>query len=71
MQMTQQKSFNSLMFFCLSLGRTAGFCALCALQNHVMNALQSTGKILSPMHLVKNLRCMNCSDLINDIILEN
>ncbi|KAJ3695441.1 hypothetical protein LUZ60_000818 [Juncus effusus] len=39
--------------------RTAGFCALCALQNHVMSALQSTGKILSPSHLVKNLRCIS------------
>ncbi|XP_020244371.1 ubiquitin carboxyl-terminal hydrolase 36 [Asparagus officinalis] len=39
--------------------RTAGFCAMCALQNHVMNALQSTGKILSPSHLVKNLRCIS------------
>ncbi|XP_020587045.1 ubiquitin carboxyl-terminal hydrolase 23-like, partial [Phalaenopsis equestris] len=36
--------------------RNAGFCALCALQNHVMDALQSTGKILRPFHLVKNLR---------------
>ncbi|KAJ6827686.1 ubiquitin carboxyl-terminal hydrolase 36 [Iris pallida] len=39
--------------------RTAGFCAMCALQNHVMNALQSTGKILAPSHLVKNLRCIS------------
>ncbi|KAG1364374.1 ubiquitin carboxyl-terminal hydrolase 23 [Cocos nucifera] len=36
-----------------------GFCALCALQNHVMVALQSTGKILSPSHIVKNLRCIS------------
>lgn len=39
--------------------RTAGFCAMCALQNHVMVALQSSGKILSPSHLVKNLRCIS------------
>ncbi|KAJ6836555.1 ubiquitin carboxyl-terminal hydrolase 36 [Iris pallida] len=32
---------------------------MCALQNHVMNALQSTGKILAPSHLVKNLRCIS------------
>ncbi|KAG9459182.1 hypothetical protein H6P81_003690 [Aristolochia fimbriata] len=38
---------------------TAGFCAMCAIQNHVRNALQSTGKILSPSHLVKNLRCIS------------
>ncbi|XP_072952800.1 ubiquitin carboxyl-terminal hydrolase 23-like isoform X1 [Typha angustifolia] len=38
---------------------TSGFCAMCALQNHVMVALQSTGKILSPFHLVKNLRCIS------------
>eukprot|EP00268_Persea_americana_P043304 TRINITY_DN434_c0_g1_i1.p1 TRINITY_DN434_c0_g1~~TRINITY_DN434_c0_g1_i1.p1 ORF type:complete len:872 (+),score=171.46 TRINITY_DN434_c0_g1_i1:153-2768(+) len=38
---------------------TAGFCALCAIQNHVRSALQSTGKILSPLHLVKNLRCIS------------
>ncbi|XP_058114075.1 ubiquitin carboxyl-terminal hydrolase 23 isoform X2 [Magnolia sinica] len=38
---------------------TAGFCALCAIQNHVRAALESTGKILSPLHLVKNLRCIS------------
>ncbi|CAL9182291.1 unnamed protein product [Musa hybrid cultivar] len=37
----------------------AGFCAMCAIQNHVMIALQSTGKILSPSTLVKNLRCIS------------
>ncbi|XP_062220580.1 uncharacterized protein LOC133919988 isoform X2 [Phragmites australis] len=41
--------------------RTAGFCALCALQNHVKCALQSTGKILTPMLFVKNLRCISRS----------
>ncbi|KAL6606067.1 hypothetical protein ACP70R_041720 [Stipagrostis hirtigluma subsp. patula] len=41
--------------------RTAGFCALCALQNHVRTALQSTGKIVAPSHLVKNLRCISRS----------
>ncbi|KAL6635276.1 hypothetical protein ACP70R_027947 [Stipagrostis hirtigluma subsp. patula] len=35
--------------------RTTGFCALCALQNHVRSALQSTGKILKPVHFVNNL----------------
>ncbi|THU57528.1 hypothetical protein C4D60_Mb03t04470 [Musa balbisiana] len=38
---------------------TTGFCAMCALQNHVITALQSSGKILSPSHLVKNLRCIS------------
>ncbi|KAL6012151.1 hypothetical protein ACLOJK_002629 [Asimina triloba] len=37
---------------------TAGFCALCALQNHVRTALESSGKIVSPHHLVNNLRCI-------------
>ncbi|XP_062221710.1 ubiquitin carboxyl-terminal hydrolase 23-like isoform X3 [Phragmites australis] len=41
--------------------RTAGFCALCALQNHVKCALQSTGKILTPMQFIKNLRCISHS----------
>ncbi|XP_042446231.1 uncharacterized protein LOC122031170 isoform X1 [Zingiber officinale] len=40
---------------------TAGFCAMCALQNHVNTALQSSGKIVSPSHLVKNLRCVSRS----------
>ena len=66
----KKNCLNSLMFSFLSVGRTAGFCALCALQNHVMNALQSTGKILSPLPLVKNLRCMDVSYIINDIMLE-
>ncbi|KAL8152373.1 hypothetical protein V2J09_010133, partial [Rumex salicifolius] len=33
-----------------------GFCALCAMQNHVSRALQSTGRILAPKDLVSNLR---------------
>ncbi|CAJ1944826.1 unnamed protein product [Sphenostylis stenocarpa] len=37
----------------------AGFCALCAIQNHVSRALQSTGRILSPEDLVCNLRCIS------------
>ncbi|KAK7265092.1 hypothetical protein RJT34_32708 [Clitoria ternatea] len=37
----------------------AGFCALCAIQNHVSRALQSTGGILSPKDLVGNLRCIS------------
>ncbi|CAN6252961.1 unnamed protein product [Urochloa humidicola] len=39
--------------------RASGFCALCALQDHVTSALRSTGKILSPMLFVKNLRCIS------------
>ncbi|CAN6202281.1 unnamed protein product [Urochloa humidicola] len=41
--------------------RTSGFCALCALQNHVRAALQSTGKIVTPSLIVKNLRCISRS----------
>ncbi|KAG2662224.1 hypothetical protein PVAP13_1KG516500 [Panicum virgatum] len=41
--------------------RTAGFCALCALQDHVRFALRSTGKILTPVQFVKNLRCISRS----------
>ncbi|KAI4335556.1 hypothetical protein L6164_014192 [Bauhinia variegata] len=37
----------------------AGFCALCAIQNHVSRALQSTGRILVPKDLVSNLRCIS------------
>ncbi|XP_052182631.1 LOW QUALITY PROTEIN: ubiquitin carboxyl-terminal hydrolase 23 [Diospyros lotus] len=39
--------------------RTAGFCALCAIQNHVSRALQLTGRILAPKDLVSNLRCIS------------
>ncbi|CAN6164833.1 unnamed protein product [Urochloa humidicola] len=39
--------------------RTSGFCALCALQTHVKTALQSTGKIVAPSIIVKNLRCIS------------
>ncbi|KAF6155104.1 hypothetical protein GIB67_035851 [Kingdonia uniflora] len=38
---------------------TAGFCAMCAIQNHVKRALQSTGSILAPKDLVMNLRCIS------------
>ncbi|GLJ21663.1 hypothetical protein SUGI_0403510 [Cryptomeria japonica] len=41
--------------------RASGFCAMCAIQNHVMNALSSSGKILSPSHLVKHLPCISRS----------
>ncbi|CAI9765773.1 unnamed protein product [Fraxinus pennsylvanica] len=39
--------------------RTAGFCALCAIQKHVSRALQSTGRILEPKDLVSNLHCIS------------
>lgn len=39
--------------------RVAGFCAMCTLQDHVMIALDSSGKILSPTTLVRNLRCIS------------
>ncbi|KAA8522873.1 hypothetical protein F0562_009296 [Nyssa sinensis] len=39
--------------------RTAGFCALCAIQKHVRRALESTGRILAPKDLVSNLRCIS------------
>lgn len=39
--------------------RASGFCALCALQNHVKTALESTGKIVTPFRIVKNLRCIS------------
>ncbi|KAJ0266835.1 hypothetical protein HA466_0007630 [Hirschfeldia incana] len=39
--------------------RVAGFCALCAMQRHVRNALQATGKILAPKYLVSNLRSVS------------
>ncbi|KAJ4958056.1 hypothetical protein NE237_025167 [Protea cynaroides] len=38
---------------------TAGFCAMCAIQDHVRRALQSSGRILAPKHLVMNLRCIS------------
>ncbi|KAJ4950448.1 hypothetical protein NE237_027280 [Protea cynaroides] len=38
---------------------TAGFCAMCAIQDHVRRALQSNGRILAPKHLVMNLRCIS------------
>lgn len=47
-----------IMFNWFCEGRTAGFCALCAIQKHVSRALQSTGRILAPKELVSNLRCI-------------
>jgi len=53
-----------LISFLFAEGRTSGFCALCALQNHVKTALQSTGKIVTPSDIVKNLRCILLSSLV-------
>ncbi|XAR66764.1 Ubiquitinyl hydrolase 1, partial [Bertholletia excelsa] len=39
--------------------RTAGFCALCAIQKHVSRALQLTGRSLAPKEIVSNLRCIS------------
>ncbi|CAM6118723.1 unnamed protein product [Calypogeia fissa] len=36
--------------------RVAGFCAFCALQEHVQQALASSGKVVSPQKMAKNLR---------------
>ncbi|KAG0584355.1 hypothetical protein KC19_3G205100 [Ceratodon purpureus] len=41
--------------------RAAGFCAMCALQEHVRQALASSGGAVSPSNLVKNLRCISKS----------
>lgn len=41
--------------------RTAGFCALCAIQKHVSRALQLPGRSLAPKDLVSNLRCISRS----------
>lgn len=41
--------------------RAAGFCAMCALQEHVRQALASSGGAVSPSTLVKNLRCISKS----------
>jgi len=53
-----------LISFLFAEGHTSGFCALCALQNHVKMALQSTGKIVTPSNIVKNLRCILLSSLV-------
>lgn len=39
--------------------RVAGFCAMCAVQDHAITAAGSSGKILSPTVLVRNLRCIS------------
>ena len=52
-----------LISFLFAEGHTSGFCALCALQNHVKTALQSAGKIVTPSDIVKNLRCILLSSL--------
>ncbi|KAG0608639.1 hypothetical protein M758_8G121600 [Ceratodon purpureus] len=36
--------------------RATGFCTMCALQDHVKQALTSPGGVVSPAYLVKNLR---------------
>ncbi|OMO85154.1 Peptidase C19, ubiquitin carboxyl-terminal hydrolase 2 [Corchorus capsularis] len=39
--------------------RSAGFCALCAIEKHVSRALELTGTPLAPRDLVSNLRCIS------------
>lgn len=47
------------LFHLIHEGRTAGFCALCAIQKHVSRALQlPPGRSLAPNDLVSNLRCI-------------
>ncbi|KAH7294343.1 hypothetical protein KP509_28G067600 [Ceratopteris richardii] len=41
--------------------RVMGFCAMCSLETHVKQALSSPGRVISPNHLVKNLRCISRS----------
>lgn len=41
--------------------RAVGFCAMCALQEHVRQALGASGGSVSPSNLVKNLRCISKS----------
>lgn len=41
--------------------RSVGFCAMCALESHVKQALSARGRVISPNQLVKNLRCISRS----------
>ncbi|KAL2633666.1 hypothetical protein R1flu_005145 [Riccia fluitans] len=41
--------------------RVAGFCAFCALQEHVSQALTSAGRVVAPNKLAKNLRSISRS----------
>ncbi|OAE18123.1 hypothetical protein AXG93_4101s1100 [Marchantia polymorpha subsp. ruderalis] len=41
--------------------RVAGFCAFCALQEHVSQALTSSGRVVAPNKLAKNLRSISRS----------
>ncbi|KAF9612541.1 hypothetical protein IFM89_001408 [Coptis chinensis] len=55
-----QMAVKTIVHFALFLeGHTSGFCAMCAIQNHVKSALQSSGRILAPKDLVMNLRCIS------------
>lgn len=38
-----------------------GFCAMCALERHVREALSSNGRVVSPSYIVKNLRSISRS----------
>ncbi|MCO5603363.1 hypothetical protein L7F22_057513 [Adiantum nelumboides] len=39
--------------------RAVAFCAMCALENHVKQALSAPGRVISPNQLVRNLRCIS------------
>ncbi|MCO5611304.1 hypothetical protein L7F22_065556 [Adiantum nelumboides] len=39
--------------------RAVAFCAMCALENHVKQALSAPGRFISPNQLVRNLRCIS------------
>ncbi|KAI5055170.1 hypothetical protein GOP47_0030514 [Adiantum capillus-veneris] len=41
--------------------RAVAFCAMCALENHVKQALSAPGRVISPNQLVRNLRCISRS----------
>lgn len=51
-------------------GRTAGFCALCAIQKHVSRALQSTGRTIEPKDLVYNLRRILERDMLTIYLID-
>lgn len=66
-------SYNLYSSVNLNPGQIAGFCALCAIQNHVSRALQSSGRILSPEALVVNLRrilitCLLCESELGNFL---
>lgn len=59
------------MFFLSHLGHQSGFCMICIMQNHIIQAFANTGNAIKPVSFIRDLKSkMLCAALGQVHVLE-